>query len=115
MEPLVQMPILVPSILSLVLIFVSAFFIEKHYLARLALAGNVFFLWELLFPYWQQLPGLAQIYLNAGLVLAVLAIASRLINFHLPTEFYKYARILFGSISVLLVVLYFFNAGFKFQ
>ncbi len=107
MELLFDFPILFPSSLSILLLVLSALFVEKHYIGRLAIAANVFFAWELLAPHWVELPELVQFYLYLGLLFAVISILSYTSKKSLSTSFYETARILFGSITILLIILYF--------
>jgi len=108
MNPIIEIPIVVPSTLSIILLFVSAFFVEIHYVGRLAMASNIFLAWQLLGGMWYELPELVQMYLNVGLIMAALVLFSYISKTPIPTVVYKMGRLFFGAISVILVLIYVF-------
>lgn len=77
---------------------------RQGHIGRLGIAGNAFLLWQIFFPVWTTLPHWFQWYLNIGTILAVIAIPSYLFKFSLPTEFYKFAFIGYGSFSIILAI-----------
>jgi len=102
------MPVLMPEPLSLVLLIVSALLVEKRYIGRLAITSNVFFLWQLFTPHWYELPEIFQLYLNIGLLFAIIALVSYVVKQSLPSGFYKFAKWLFGSLTVVAIIVYTF-------
>lgn len=91
----------------MVLLLVSAVFVETHYIGRLAMASNIFLLWQLLGAKWYNLPDFFQLYLNLGLIAAVIATVSYIFNQSLPAGFYNIGRVFFGSLSIIAIILYF--------
>jgi hypothetical protein len=109
MEPLIMIPAFVPDVLGLLMLFVSAFLVETHYVGRLAMASNVFFTWQVLGPHWQKLPEPVQAYLNIGLLFAAVALVSYAFKRSLSTQFYNIGRLLFGALSVIVLFVYLYT------
>jgi len=80
---------------------------RQEHIGRIGIASNAFFLWQIFYPIWVTLPEWFQIYLNIGTIFALIAIASYLLKIRLPSEYYSIAYILYGSFSVLIVIVYF--------
>jgi len=108
MEPLIQIPVMVSDVFAIIMLLISAFFVEKYYIGRIAMAGNIFFAWQLLGNLWYQLPEILQGYLNFGLIIAVAAVGSYIFKYPLPTPFYRIGKLFFGSVSVLIIIFYVF-------
>lgn len=106
MDPIFPMPVIVPEQLSLILLIISAVFVEKHYISRLAIVSNVFFLFQLLLPHWYEIPETLQIYLNVGVLFAFVALVSRVSETSLPSSFYRISRLLYGSLTIIAIFLY---------
>jgi len=87
---------------------VSALLVEKYYIGRLAIAGNAFFLYELFYPKWNTLPESLQFYLNLVLVIGAIALVSYIFKKSLTKEFYKLAKYLVGSQTIILILLFFY-------
>ena len=100
--------VFIPKIISYIalagLIIAGIAEFRQGHIGRLGIAGNAFLLWQIFFPVWATLPNWFQWYLNVGTILAVIAIPSYLFKFSLPTEFYKFAFIAYGSFSIILAI-----------
>ena len=103
--------IFVPQIISFVAILFLVVYglreIRKGHIGRIELAANVFLIWQLFFPVWGNLPGYFQWYLNVGSVVAVIALFTYFSKIRLPTEFYNFTLVGYGSIAVVAAVVAF--------
>jgi len=108
--------VFVPKALSLLILagLVIAGIVElRHgaWIGRPALAANAFFLWQIFFPFWVTLPGIVQIYLNIGTIIAAIALGSYFLGRSLPSEFYQITFLGYGSISVIFAIFYVTTLG----
>lgn len=78
--------------------------LRQGHIGRVGLAANVFLLWQLLYPNWEGLPQIAQVYVNAGNVMALIAVPSYVTKISLPSAFYKWSFRLYSSLSVLIAL-----------
>lgn len=101
----------IPSIISIVVLIglLIAGFAEmrKGHIGRVTIFLNVLLLWQIFYLHWSSLNNIYQIYLNAGSLVGVLAIISYFppTRFRLKTEFYTFAYLLYGSLSIIFVIL----------
>ncbi len=108
---LVFLPRPVP-IIALVLLFVAGIAESRQgYIGRIAIAGNAFLLWQIFFPYWTQLPQWFQGYLDIGSIAGAIATVSYLARESLPSEFYEFSYILYGSFSILAALVLSYGLG----
>lgn len=77
---------------------------RQGHISRPAIVGNAFFLWQIFFDSWAQLPEFLQWYLNIGTVVALIALMSYVLRERLPTGFYKFCYYFYGSLSILVVI-----------
>ena len=77
----------------------------QGHIGRLGLAANAFFLWQIFFTKWLLLPELFQWYLNLGTIFAIVGVGSYLLRESLPTIFYRIALVLYGSISIIVIII----------
>ena len=108
--------VFVPKALSLLVLagLIIAGIVElRHgsWIGRPALAANAFFLWQIFFPFWATLPGIVQIYLNLGTIIAAIALGSYLLGRSLPNEFYQVTFLGYGSISVIFAIFFVATLG----
>ena len=100
----------IPPIISLVILvgLLVAGFAEMRngHIGRVAIFLNVLLLWQIFYLHWTSLNNLYQIYLNVGSFVGLIAIISYIpaTRFKLPTEFYKFSYLLYGSLSIILVI-----------
>lgn len=101
---LVLLPPLV-SVGALILLLIYGYIeMRKQYIGRIAMVANVFLLWQIFYNNFQQLPSALQWYLNIGSILAIVGLITYLSRSSLPSGFYRIGFLLYGSISVLIVI-----------
>jgi hypothetical protein len=61
-------------------------------------------LWQVFFEQWDSLPNWLHLYLNVGTVIGGLALASYLAKAKLPTAFYTFSLYVYGSGTILVLV-----------
>ena len=105
---LILMPKSISFIALVLLLIASIAELRKHHIGRVALAANVFLLWQIFYSTFQQLPGVFQWYLDLGSVVAVVGLFTYLTRSSLPSKFYNITMVLYGSLSVVAVVAAFF-------
>lgn len=100
--------VVIPPLISLgaliILLIYGYIEMRKQYIGRVAMTANVFLLWQIFYNNFPQLPWYLQWYLNIGSVLAIIGLITYFSRNRLPTAFYKSTFLLYGSISVLLVI-----------
>ncbi|MEM2939306.1 MAG: hypothetical protein QXU95_03410 [Candidatus Bathyarchaeia archaeon] len=95
------------SFLAILGLFLTAIMeIRQGHIGRIDIALNVFLLWQIYYPKWAMLSELFQWYLNISTPFAIVAILSYLIEESLPTEFYRFALILYGSLTILFIIIF---------
>jgi len=92
-------------LIGLVGIFIAGLVeFRQGHIGRPAIFANALLLWQIFFSVWSTLPLWLNWYLNIGSIVGMIAIISYIPRHHLPTEFYKFCFILYGSLSILLVI-----------
>jgi len=108
---LVFLPKPIP-ILSLIIILLSCLKeLRQGYIGRIGIAANAFLLWQIFFNAWDRLPTFFQWYLNIGTVVGIIAIISYISKESLPSEFYDFCYIFYGSLSILLTIIFAIELG----
>jgi len=79
---------------------------RQGHVSRPAMVGNAFLLWQILYGDWNLLPDWLQLYLNIGTIVAAAALGSYLLRASLPSEFYVVGYLFYGSVSVLIVIMW---------
>ena len=79
---------------------------RQGHVSRPAMVGNAFLLWQIFYGDWNLLPDLLQLYLNIGTIVASAALGSYLLRASLPSEFYVVGYLFYGSVSVLVVIMW---------
>lgn len=101
--------VFIPKVISYIaligLVIAGIAEIRQGHIGRIGIAANAFLLWQIFFPIWSTIPNWFQWYLNVGTILAAIAIPSYLFRFSLPSEFYTFSFIGYGSFSVILAIL----------
>jgi len=82
--------------------------LKKGHIGRIGLISNVFFLWQIFFPKWNTLHPAIQAYLDFGTIMAAIAFITYCSQMHLKTVYYKIGVVLYGSISIVVVVYFVF-------
>lgn len=104
--------IFVPQIISFVAMLFLVIYgireIRRGHIGRIELAANVFLVWQLFFPVWASLPEYFQLYLNVGSVVAIVALVTYFTRTSIPSGFYKFTLVTYGSIAVVAAVVAFF-------
>ncbi|GEM_PF-2795099 len=77
----------------------------RRHVGRLGIVGNSLFLWQVFYNAWASLPNWMAWYLNLGTIFGGIALLTYLSRDSLPTEYYNVALWLYGSFSVLIVLL----------
>jgi uncharacterized membrane protein len=106
LETLVVIPKDFSSLAIIVLLLAGLVQYRQGHISRPAVVGNAFLLWQIFYADWNDLPSLLQLYLNIGTIIAVVALASYLLKESLPSEFYTFCYLFYGSVSVLIVILW---------
>jgi len=101
---LVFIPKIISYVALIVLVLAGIAEFRQGHIGRLGIAGNAFLLWQIFYPTFLSLPNWFQWYLNIGTILAIIAIPSYLFKFSLPSEFYTFSFIGYGSFSVILAI-----------
>src|SRR3989344_4167997 len=92
---------------SLIVLFLySAKEMLNGSIGRLTIISNVFLLWQVFFGLWDALPLELQIYLNAGTLVAIFSFVYYFANHKLPGIFSKIFFVTYGSLSVMMVLLF---------
>ena len=95
------------SFLGIIILIVGAVAeFRKGYVGRIGIAGNAFLLWQIFFGVWDMLPEYFQWYLNIGTLVAIIAVFSYLLKEKLPSEFYDFCFVTYGSLSILFVIVF---------
>jgi hypothetical protein len=84
--------------------------IRQGHIGRIGIFLNSMFLWQIFYEQFQELPLWFQWYLNIGTILGLLAIISYILSESLPTEYYQFCFIAYGSISIIIIFLLITNA-----
>lgn len=111
-EELIFLPKSVSFIAILMLIVASIVERRHGYISRMGVVLNVLLLWQIFYPEWNSLSEFLQYYLNIGTLLGIIAFFAYipLTRFSLPGEFYSVAFLLYGSLTILIIIgYYFFN------
>lgn len=103
----------VASLLGLFGIFIAGLMERRQgHIGRIGIAANAILLWQIFFAVWDILPDWFQWYLNIGTVLMIIALVSYFTKlFRLPTLFYQVSYYLYGSFSIIFVVIMAFFLG----
>lgn len=100
--------IFIPNVISyialLLLVVAGIAELRQGHIGRLGITANAFFLWQIFFPIWTNLPQWFQWYLNIGTILAIIALPSYLLKISLPSHFYGFAFVGYSSFSLILVI-----------
>lgn len=86
---------------TIMLLFVVAVGVEKHYISRTGILPNMFIVLFLLMAKWDSLPVLAQYWLGTGVVIGVVAIISYLKILPLPRFIYGFSYALYSLKTIL--------------
>jgi hypothetical protein len=78
---------------------------RQGHIGRVAIFLNAILLWEIFYGSFASLPLLYQYYLNIGSIVGLIAIIAYIPRRSLPTEFYTFAYLFYGSFSVLLAII----------
>lgn len=84
---------------------------RQGYIGRIGIAANAFLLWQIFFSAWNTLPEWFQWYLNVGTIVAITAMISYVFKESLPSEFYDFCYIFYGSLTVLFAIVVAYQAG----
>lgn len=77
---------------------------RRGHIGRVAIFLNAILLWQIFYSSWIILPIWLQWYLNIGSIVGLIAIVSYIPKKSLPTEFYKFCFVFYGSISIIIVI-----------
>ena len=77
---------------------------RKGHIGRPAIFVNAILLWQIFFSIWATLPIWMQWYLNGGSIVGLIAIIAYIPKWRLPKEFYQICFFLYGSISIVIVI-----------
>jgi hypothetical protein len=102
---LVFIPPGVSALGILVLVITGIMELRQGHIGRIGIACNAFLLWQIFYAKWVLLPELMQWYLNLGTIFAIIALVSYFLGESLPAGFYSLAFVLYGSISLIVVIL----------
>jgi hypothetical protein len=90
---------------TIMLLFVVAVGVEKHYISRTGILPNMFIVLFLLTAKWDSLPVLAQYWLGAGVVIGAVALISYLKILPIPSPFsrfiYRFSYALYSLKTIL--------------
>lgn len=78
---------------------------RKGHIGRPAIFANSILLWQIFFSIWTTLPLWLHWYLNIGSVVGLIAIIAYVPKWKLPTKFYQFCYYLYGSFSIILVII----------
>lgn len=80
---------------------------RQGHIGRPAIFINSLLLWQIFFSVWGILPIWMQWYLNVGSIVGLVALVSYIpaTRFSLSTEFYKFCYYIYGSLSIILVII----------
>jgi hypothetical protein len=78
---------------------------RSGHIGRVGIFVNVVMLWQIFYAGWSTFPLPLQVYLNLGTVVAIVAAISYIKLVRLPSIFYSVARILYGSLTVGVIIL----------
>lgn len=80
---------------------------RQGHIGRPAIFINSLLLWQIFYSTWAMLPAFFQWYLNVGSVVGVVALIAYIpiTRFKLPKEFYTFSYFLYGSLSIIAVVI----------
>lgn len=87
------------------LIFALIAEIRKRYIGRPGIVANSLLVIEIMGPHWCKLPVIAQLYLYGAVIVCVIAGLAYLTHTKLSTEFYNFCFIVYGSLSVLMIII----------
>lgn len=102
---LIFLPKLISSLALIVLLIAGIAEIRQGHIGRVGIFLNSMFLWQIFYESFQTLPEWFQWYLNIGTILGVLALIAYFLHERLPTAFYQFCFIAYGSISILIILL----------
>jgi len=78
---------------------------RKGHIGRPAIFVNAIFLWQIFFSIWTSLPIWMHWYLNVGSIVGLIALVAYIPKWKLPSEFYQFCFYLYGSISIIIVII----------
>ena len=100
----VEIPKVIPLIILLGLLIAGIAEFRKGYIGRIAIFLNALLLWQIFYGAWANLPNYFQGYLNIGSVIGLIALITYIPKISLPTYFYKFAYVFYGSISIIIAI-----------
>lgn len=77
---------------------------RRGHIGRPAIFVNALLLWQIFFSVWATLPIWMQWYLNVGSIVGLVALIAYIPKWRLPKEFYQVCFILYGSISIIIII-----------
>ena len=97
------------SLIALILLFLYSINEARKggKIGRLGIVGNAFFLWQIFYSMWGNLPLWLQLYLNLGTAFAAIAIVSFFFWQQFTPAAQHISYMLYGSFTVLLVAVVF--------
>ena len=104
-EDLIFLPKSASYIILVMLLAAGIYEFRHSYIGRIGIFVNSLILWQIFFPAFNTLHPLFQWYLNIGTIIGIIAILSYLLKEKLPTEFYQVCFILYGSISIIIILI----------
>ncbi len=78
---------------------------RKGHIGRPAIFVNAIFLWQIFFSIWASLPIWMHWYLNIGSIVGLIALIAYIPKWKLPKEFYQFCFYLYGSLSIIIVII----------
>ncbi len=80
---------------------------RQGHIGRPAIFINALLLWQIFYSVWAMLPSFLQWYLNLGSVVGIVALIAYIpiTRFKLPKEFYTVSYFLYGSLSIIAVII----------
>ena len=105
-ESLIILPKVISYIALVGLLIAGIAEFRQSYIGRVGIFVNSLLLWQIFYSIFSTLPFWFQIYLNAGTIVGVIALLFYLALESLPTWFYQVAFLAYGSISILIILLF---------
>ncbi len=106
-ESLIVLPKTVSIIIIFCLVVAAIFELRHNYIGRVGIFLNSMLLWQIFYKSFDSLPTIMHWYLNIGTIIGIIALFAYLLRQKLPTIFYQFAFIAYGSLSLLIVIGFF--------
>ncbi len=100
-----NLPVGIPILIIIGLLIAGIAERRQGHIGRVAIFLNALLLWEIFYGSFAISPLIYQYYLNIGSVVGLIALIAYIPRQSLPTEFYAFSYIFYGTLSALVAII----------